>query len=366
MQLGLFRALARNCHLSLISATPIATYPKEKTIYVKKERIAIYNTTEYSKIPFINLFIIKHITQILSVYLALRRIPKNRKNTVIMDYNPYMELSIPTLLYAKIYQFKTVCIVADIPVTIPDSYNFVRKLLRRIEINCYYHFIAKYDALIVLNKNVITQFAAGKSYYLMDGGVSEDEIKEASILPAEEHYNDQILYTGALEPYNGIRELIQGFLQVDRHLTLIICGEGTLSSYVENEVEHCDRIIFKGKIPHAEATMLQRSCGLLISTRPTDAFALKLTFPSKLIEYMLSGTPILTTRLNGLGEIYEDKLFFCGQKPNEIASGISNFYKLPIEMRYERAIRARTYVENEKTYSFHVNGIVKLMKEILS
>lgn len=368
MQLGIIRAIIDKCDLSLISTTPIATYPGEKKIKIKEEQVSLFDGVEYKKLPFINIFLIKHLTQINALRRELKRVGKNKENAVLVNYNPYVELSFPTLKYAKRHKIKTVCIVADIPVTIPKSYGFIKKIMRKLEIKKYHASIGKYDGLIVLNKEVVAQFAEGKSYYLMDGGVTEKEIADAVVRPKEEHSNRQILYAGALEPYNGIKEMIEGFLMTDHGddpLKLVICGGGTLTSYVQEMADRYENIIFKGLVPHEEAVSLQRSSGLLISTRPTDGFALKLTFPSKIIEYMLSGTPILTTRLNGLNENYEDKLFFCGQTPDEIGKGISEFFALPLEARYERANKARAFIENKKSYTYHSDGIIKLIKEVL-
>ncbi len=366
MQLGIFKAIDKKCDLSLIATTPIASYPKEKTILVRADNAELYDGVNYTKIPFINIFGIKQLTQIRSLYRALKRVPKNRENAVIVNYNPYVEIAIPTLRYARRHKIKTICIVADIPVTIPQSYGVVKKWFRKLEIKNYYRFIEKYDGLVVLNKQVVSQFTNGKKFYLMDGGVTEKEIEAAVLLPPEQHNNEQILYAGALEPYNGIREMIEGFLQVKKNIKLVICGDGTLASYVKNMAEENENIIYKGRVSHEEAVALQRESGLLISARPTDGFALKLTFPSKIIEYMLSGTPILTTRLNGLGDSYEDKLFFCGQTPDEIATGINDFFDLPIHARYDRAKKAREFVEFEKTYTYHSKGMIELIGEVLA
>ncbi|MBR2376628.1 MAG: glycosyltransferase [Clostridia bacterium] len=366
MILGIIKAIETHCNLSLISVMPIASFPKEKKIFIKGGKSKLYDAVEYLKIFFINVFGLKQLTQITSLKKALKKVVKDKENPVIVNFNPYVTLSIPTLKYAKKHNIKTVCIVADIPVTVPKHYNFIKKAFRRLEINKYHNNIGKYDGLIVLNENVINEFAKGKPYYLMDGGVTEKEIENTKVVKPENHDNLQILYTGALESYNGIKEMIEGFLMVEKNLKLTICGGGTLSSYVQDMANKYENIEFKGLVPHDEVVKLQANAGLLISTRPIDGFALKLTFPSKMIEYMLSGTPILTTKLNGLTKDYEDKLFFCGQTPNEIAVAISNFFDLSIEDRYKTATTAREFIKNKKTYTYHSKGVMNLINEVLS
>ncbi|MBR5321987.1 MAG: glycosyltransferase [Clostridia bacterium] len=364
MQLGLLQELDKVLgDFDLISVLPIAAYPTEKMIVEKKiAKLVDSGDKEYYQLPFLNLPYIKQLSIRRNLYKEL----KKSKADLIINFNPYYELQKATLGYCHKYNKKSICIVADIPVTIPKQYSFLKKCFRRYEIKEYYKAISKYDGVIVLNKLVLEEFGLNCPYYLMDGGVSREEIESSVVCDKSERVANRILYTGALEAYNGVMELIEGFLLAKTHgLELVICGGGTLWDSIKERIADHDNIILKGNVPNEEAKKLQRESGLLISTRPTNEYALRLTFPSKIIEYLLSGTPVLTTKLNGLADSYDDYVYYCGENIQEIADGIDDIFSIPYEEREKKAILAKEFVSREKNYEKHIVGFKKVIEEVL-
>lgn len=363
MNLGLIEKLIDLYpEMDLLSLLPISAYPNEK-LMIDKQRIPLFDEKEklYTQISFINLPYIKAISASRSLGKELEK----TQGDLIINYNPYYELQIPTIRYCKRHKKKAICIIADIPVTIPKNFSPIKKLLRHYEIWEYYRAIRKYDGVIVLNKQVISEFGLECPYYLMDGGVSDEEIRNSFICPDEKRNFNRIVYTGALESYNGIMELIDGFvLTKTRDLELVICGSGTLEEEIKNKIKNMTNIVYMGRIPNEEAKKLQREAGLLISTRPIDRFALKLTFPSKIIEYLLSGTPVLTTKLNGLADSYDKYVYYCGQSVSDIAEAIDRFFTIPVVERQRKAELAREFVIKNKNYEMHCLGIRKLIEEV--
>ena len=57
------------------------------------------------------------------------------------------------------------------------------------------------------------------------------------------------------------------------------------------------RIHFGGVIPLSEVIEKEIQATILINPRPVDQEFTKYSFPSKIMEYMSSGTPVLTTKL---------------------------------------------------------------------
>ncbi|MHC1682802.1 MAG: glycosyltransferase [Clostridiaceae bacterium] len=356
MNLGVLEGLKQFYdNVESITIYPLATFPSEKKIFVRKEKIILFNDSTSLKVSFVNIFLLKQITQTISILINCIKLAKKNRKNIILAYNAYFITAIPTLIVSRIRKCKSVCLLADIPVSIPPNYNWLKKILRKIEIYLYYKTINKFDGLIVLNKHVVDVFAPGKKYLLMDGGVSQKEITDTlkdGILPHKKA--NVIFYAGALEKYNGINEMIEGFnLVKNKELELHICGDGLLKSFIENAVKINSNIKYFGIVPNAEVKKMQREAALLISTRPTDHFATTVTFPSKIIEYMLSGTPVLTTKLNGLTKDYEPYLYFTGQKSIEIAKSIDYVMNINTLEREEKAKSAQEFVISNKNYLVH-------------
>jgi glycosyltransferase involved in cell wall biosynthesis len=366
MHLGFIEALEKmyKRSLSIISIYPIACFPRERQIYIRREKINIINSVDANKIPFINILILKQLSQFLSVLFSTLLEISNKRIDTIITYNAHFETARPALLAAKIKKCKVIGLIADIITTVPPNYGFIKRTLRKWEIKSYHKTISDFDGLIVLNEKVIDAFALSIPYVIMDGGVSDEEIINTNYDAKIKHENT-ILYTGALEPYNGIEELIEGFTKVkNEKLQLLICGHGTLHNYVEQQSSIFNNIKYLGQVTNEQAKELQNIAGLLINTRPIDLFATKLTFPSKIIEYMLSGTPVLTTPLNGLTEDYFPYLYFCGQAPSEVAKGINYVMSLPANIRNEKGKRAREFIVDNKTYANHVKRIIPFIEKL--
>ena len=64
------------------------------------------------------------------------------------------------------------------------------------------------------------------------------------------------------------------------------------------------RIEFKGFLSKREIALLQTQCDVLVNPRTDTGEYTKYSFPSKTMEYLLSGSKVVMYRLAGIGEEY--------------------------------------------------------------
>ena len=107
---------------------------------------------------------------------------------------------------------------------------------------------------------------------------------------------------------------------------------------------------------------------LLINPRPTDLSFSRFSFPSKTSEYMLSGTPILTTRISGIPQEYDE---FLNYIDDESYTGIARCIKNILSdsnrrMRYEKAQLARDFITKKKNKNIQTKKIVELLNRVSS
>ena len=361
MQLGLLTNLALDNNFNIYSIYPIASFPTNKQLILFGKKCK--EPFIFKMLPMINIFLIKQFFTEFIIFWKL--IFTSNKHSVILTFNPYVELSTPVLFAKKFKRFSTLCIVADIPTTIPTTYSKFKKWVRKKEIKRYCNNLKKYDGLVVLNKEVINNFCFNGPYYVMNGGVSNYELQEASFLPPELHDNDSILFSGALEEYNGILTLINAFNTIkNKKIKLFIAGDGSLKEFVENEASKNPNIVFLGYLTHEDILNWQKKVGLLINPRPIDSFSMRLSFPSKLFEYMLSGTPVMSTKHNELVGKYEDILFLTNDDIVSIASSLDYFFKLDYKKRYSKVQKGYEFLKNNMSYDVHSIKISELMEKI--
>ena len=84
---------------------------------------------------------------------------------------------------------------------------------------------------------------------------------------------------------------------------------------------------------------------MLINPRPVGESYTKYSFPSKTIEYMLSGTPLLMTQLEGVPSGYFDHVYSAGDGSFEaLRAGLSEAMDATDAQRKEKGERARNFI----------------------
>ena len=102
---------------------------------------------------------------------------------------------------------------------------------------------------------------------------------------------------------------------------------------------------------------------MLINPRVINDPIAEVTFPSKTFEYMLSGTPVLTTRLNGYSEEYEGKMIFTeSDSAEQIAEGIEKVKKMGKEELENISREAKNFVMEKRCWSVQSKKIADFIK----
>lgn len=142
-----------------------------------------------------------------------------------------------------------------------------------------------------------------------------------------------ILYAGGLTQDNGIEILLDGFIKLGQPETeLWIYGEGPLENLVKMYANKYSNIHFHGIRPHKEILEKEKEAMLLISPRLSNNEFTKYSFPSKIIEYMSSGTPVILTKLPGIPKEYFEYVYIL---ENESANGIQKMLEKLLMMNQE-------------------------------
>ena len=114
-----------------------------------------------------------------------------------------------------------------------------------------------------------------------------------------------VLYTGSLNRAYGFNTLLDAFSKIeDPDAQLWVCGAGDMEGAVKEAARKDPRIQFKGFLSKSEISKLQTQCDVLVNPRTDEGEYTKYSFPSKTMEYLLSGSKVVMYRLPGIGEEY--------------------------------------------------------------
>ena len=118
----------------------------------------------------------------------------------------------------------------------------------------------------------------------------------------------RILYTGMLSKWGGVTLLIKAFAKMkDPSLELWICGYGN-SSIIDKALRKDSRITFFGMVNETKLISIYQRASVFVNPRPNYVSGNDMNFPSKILEYMSYGKPIISTWTPGLSEEYRDFL----------------------------------------------------------
>lgn len=364
MQVNILKELAKYSDLSLTCFTvyPVAAWPKEKQWHITRKDFAIDEEVKAQRIPFLNFPIIKQLNQAIGVYQAAKKVVN--ENTIVLAFNLYPQVGLPLMWLKKKHRCKTCAIFADPPIDDKTSRSVIGRYLRSIFDHLTRKAIDACDGMIVLNENAVKQYAPQKPYAVVEGGVAKTDFSKESNCNQPERKN--LIYSGALTEYSGILQLIDAMqLITDDDAVLEIYGGGYLEEDIRSRCAGAKNVCYCGTVSNAEMIKIQREAYLLVNPRPINDPITKVTFPSKLFEYMLSATPVLTTKINGLTEEYLQHLYFTkDDSPVGLAEAINAVLRESETVLREKGAEAQKFVRQAKTWEKQCEKIHQFLLEM--
>lgn len=206
-----------------------------------------------------------------------------------------------------------------------------------------------------LNKN-------NKPFVVIDGLVDPSEINQHKTIT-----NNHCLYTGFLKKIYGIENLIKAFIPLrETGYELHLYGNGDFADSITSYTKLYPHIKYHGTLSNEEIIRIQRKAALLINPRPSEDEYTEFSFPSKTLEYMMSGTPVLTTHLKCIGEEYDNLLYFFDKEDiSSMTDKIKEILDLPVSERNAKGEEAMSYIRNSKTYPIQITKLVNLINKII-
>lgn len=216
------------------------------------------------------------------------------------------------------------------------SDGWAGKCLRSIDTWLMRFLLHQFDAYICLSPAFISKFGLRNVFVVP--GILNDDFKASvaancSFRRSEDCFN--IVFAGGISMENGVDNLIRAFERiVDPRFRLFVYGAGLLVGDVESAAGRDSRVHYGGTLHGEKLTQALLAASLLVNPRPLGYEYAQTSFPSKLIEYMATGVPTLTTRLSAIPDELRDCLYFIdGDSEENIAHALINVMNIPTSDR---------------------------------
>lgn len=339
--------VSHGAEIRCISMRPIGRF-LEKRLYMREEKEQEAGI-DFDYLPFFNVPLLRNIS---AFFGAFRRLFAAKRDAVIVCDALSFSMSLAVILYGKIRKVKTVAIVTDIPCYRPYTYR--APLYEKLGLA----FMKRYDAYILLTEEMNKIVNPRNRPHIVLEGHTDITMRDVKNDLAGKYEKKVCLYAGSLRRIYGIEHLVKGFLQADIPDTeLHIYGQGNYSEELTAVAAEHPTVKYFGVAANSTILEEEIKAALLVNPRPTNEEYTKYSFPSKNMEYMASGTPVLTTRLPGMPAEYEDYVYIIEEESAEgVRKALTDILTLPCETLHDRGMAAKAFVMTEK------NNIVQTEK----
>lgn len=352
--------------ISIVSSLPVGPYPHYykkcvlKTIYDNRQE------ARYVQVGFINLPGIKQLIRKRKIYEFLRNKIKNHNKIDIICYSlydPYVEALYR--LKKKYPENINVCmIVPDMPGKYGarpskafDRFFFNIRGKRLLNI-CHL-----FDWYVLLTEQMKYPLNILDKPYVVIEGISDS----SSIIQLDHNEKNEkiILFTGTLHKKFGIKRLLDAFRMIEgNEYSLVICGSGDMEDYIKKIEKEDQRVTYMGFVSKQKVLELQSNCTLLVNPRIEEEEFVKYSFPSKTMEYLLSGKPVIMNRLSGVPDEYYKYII---QPKDDSAVALADTLKevctLPAEDRKRIGALGREFILKNKTAAIQAKKVLELMEK---
>lgn len=355
--------------IKVINYLPVDAYPNG---YTDKfiEGFTFQHTDKYCaddiNVHCCNIFGIKRFINIFYFKKYVKkwaRTPSDGKKVLFSYTANSMFLTLARLAKRIDPAIEVACLIADIPeYSTTNTLTGFKKIYHDYEVRkttALYNVVDKY---ILLTKHMAPKLGLNAPCMVMEGIATQAQtVIDSSVAQDNGKY---ILYTGLLNKKFGIPTLLDAFCQMsDKSVKLVLCGSGDAEDYIKEKQSENSNIIFMGRVDRSEALALQKNATILVNPRQNNEDFTKYSFPSKNLEYLSSGVPMVAYKLDGIPDEYDDYISYPeDDTPETLCRVLSSLADMSDDERKEIGARARAFVSESKNKTSQTKRIIDFLR----
>ena len=355
--------------VNIVTAPFVGTYPRDyDDMWVRGFKFSREFEEENYSAGFLNLKVMSNFSRYFSCKRILEglmsKFSRDEKVCIVV-YGMFAYLLAAAVASKRTFSNLKVCLV------VPDLPDMMGGDSSRLKIRLYNYFNGRaldralrgVDGYVLLSKFMTERLPIeDRPWCVMEGIAKERERRGRT----SDSKVISILYSGTLAKRYGVIDLLDAFRKIEgSHFRLWICGVGDGVCDVVAAAANDARIDYLGQVPREEVLALQERATLLVNPRTSIGDFTRYSFPSKILEYMSSGTPCIMHRLAGVPEEYFEH---CIIPPSEDGAGLCLAILEAERMGRERlsaiGISARDFVAANKTAGKQCEKIVHLIDRL--
>lgn len=355
------------CAVTSIVSFAASTYPGNSKIFFgfSADMKPLHRTR--LTVAFINLPGVKLLTRLLSTLMVITYalIAKPRSSSVVI-YSLHMPYVIAGLLAKFVFQRKVFVIAPDMPIYMRTGYggNKLVSILKIIDSKILRFASGFFDGACFICSAMQKEFPAlSANSVIIDGIVDVTTLIHLPERTVNEVADTKVvLYTGMLTESYGVKLLVKAIDFLPSNFEIWIAGAGELANYIKQAGIRDARVKYLGLLTAAELSTAYSQTTLLINPRLLHESFVAFSFPSKLLEYLSTGIPVLTSKLPS---IQDDLVPFLNFINDVTARGIASAIQSSCLLNYSSAVKvaghAKSYVLATRSPKIQAEKLLSLM-----
>lgn len=174
-----------------------------------------------------------------------------------------------------------------------------------------------------------------------------------------------IVYTGMMNKWGGSTFLVEAFRRVERQdIELWICGKGK-NPVAEQAAAQDQRIKIIGVVSEDHLHELSQTASVFVNPRPSSIPGNHMNFPSKVLEYLSYGKPVISTWTGGLSPEYAEVLTVLAEEtPSCLAQTIQEVAAWDAWARLKKAKEIASFLGSRKLWSIQAKRLLTWLGEV--
>lgn len=366
-------AISKN-PVSILNLMFVGSYPKRyKDILIKSFSFSHCSGAKDYNIGYFN---VTGIKQILLNSASKRHLKRwvnevDNRSKVLIIYSAQSYFLEAAAYVKKLNKKVKIClIVPDLPVymCLDAKNNMLLNIYKHYQVNKVNGKIESIDGFVFLTERMVDYFQTTKPYVVVEGMISNSPTNQSLNQKNIDNDFKTIVYTGTLTRKYGIMDLVWAFQKIkNRNYKLIICGDGEAKEEIIMHTTYDSRILYKGLLPYEEVKILQSQATILVNPRKNNEVYTKFSFPSKLMEYLISGRPVVCYKLDGIPDEYDDHLiYFENNSIETMVNTLENVCEMSDKELSYIGQKNREFVLLEKNFITQTQKIFNLILNLQS
>ena len=267
----------------------------------------------------------------------------------IISYNAYSYNVAAALSTSHQFKIPWICVVADVP----ESGSARSRHDDALE---------KAEGRIFLSWSEMKE--SGHSHNLHLDGTADGIKLDLEQALGKSRATKSIVYTGAMNRWAGVDYLVAAFTTIQRDdLRLTICGPGQPNSESRSLIENDPRIEFLGLVSEDKLWQVSENANVFVNPRPSNVPGNESNFPSKVLEYLTYGKPVVSTMTPGLSPEYGDVLIpVIEETVSGLAAAIDDASNLSRTELVETYHRTSKFIKESKTHEAQAERLLTWMR----